>query len=172
MADHDIALTGKICSVNSCRRPVRCKSLCQVHYQRMRKHGDPEKLLIRQAGEGTLHTDGYWAYEIDGRVVLEHVLIVERAIGKRIPPGAQVHHVDQNRMNNATSNLVACQDSAYHQLLHRRQRAYDACGHADWLRCSVCHQWSPPSEIKLYQPRGNRWHPACSRVKFHNRRKK
>ena len=136
-----------------------------MHYQRLKKAGTLDR-RIRPAGAGTPHVDGYWAHDIGGRVVLAHVLVAERALGRRLPKGAQVHHVDENRLNNAPTNLVVCPDAAYHQLLHRRQRALAACGHADWLRCQICHQWGPPSEIRLYLPSRIKWHPACWSTKY------
>ena len=58
-----------------------------------------------------------WGY------VDEHVVVAERALGKHLPAGAVVHHVDVNRRNNAPTNLVICQDAAYHKLLHARLNA-------------------------------------------------
>jgi HNH endonuclease len=68
-----------------------------------------------------------------GRVGL-HVLVAEKALGKPLPKGAIVHHVDGNTLNNAPSNLVICQDQAYHCLLHKRQRARQR--HLDSLKSS------------------------------------
>lgn len=157
---------SRICSIEACPRPATRRSLCDTHYQRMRKHGDPHKTINRLKGQGTPHIDGYWVHEIDGRAVLEHVLIAERALGRRLPKGAHVHHFDGNRRNNDASNLVVCPDAAYHQLLHKRQRALAACGHADWLRCSICHVWGPRSEIVYYEGGGSRWHRACWAAKY------
>lgn len=52
--------------------------------------------------------------------VAEHVLIAERALGRFLPDGAEVHHVDGDKKNNANRNLVICQDNVYHALLHFR----------------------------------------------------
>jgi len=59
---------------------------------------------------------------------LEHRAVVENAIGKPLRRTAPVHHVNENKRDNSPSNLVACDSTAYHHLLHRRQRAFYACG--------------------------------------------
>lgn len=135
--------------------------MCNLHYRRKMRHGDPHKLLTRPHGQGTPHIDGYWMFEIKGRAVLRHVLIAEKAVGHRLPKGAQVHHVDGDRSNDTNTNLVVCPNAAYHQLLHLRQWALDACGHANWLYCGICKTWSPPEQIKQYKPSGNKGHPEC-----------
>jgi hypothetical protein len=72
---------------------------------------------------------------------LEHVLIAERALGRPLPIGAEVHHADEDSLNNANQNLVICQDRAYHKLLHVRMRVVKAGGNPDTQRiCSSCHQ--------------------------------
>ena len=78
----------------------------------------------------------------------EHVLIAEAAIGHPLPPKAVVHHFDLNRANNATSNLVVCEDHAYHMLLHRRQRILDAGGDPNTERlCWRCKKTFPFSNF-------------------------
>ena len=55
--------------------------------------------------------------------VFEHILVAEKAMGKYLPKGAVVHHIDENGLNNAPGNLVVCQDDSYHKLIHKRARA-------------------------------------------------
>lgn len=73
--------------------------------------------------------------------VSEHVVVAEAAFGKYLPDGAVIHHVNGNPRDNRPSNLVICQDSAYHSLLHLRQRIYRAGGNPNTHRlCCHCKQ--------------------------------
>lgn len=95
--------------------------------------------------------------------VREHLLVAERALGRPVPARHPVHHVDRDRSHNAPTNLVLCEDQAYHLLLEQRTRALDACGHPDWLRCEVCGAYDAPDELRL-RPSGRRGsHAACER---------
>lgn len=50
--------------------------------------------------------------------VAEHLIIAERALGKSLPAGAEIHHLDGNKSNNQNNNLIICQNRKYHGLLH------------------------------------------------------
>lgn len=88
------------------------------------------------------NADGSTRYE------LEHIVIAERALGRKLPPGTEVHHFDENQLNNEPGNLVICHDRAYHKLLHRRARAYRACGQPTWRHCWACDAWKPIEEMR------------------------
>jgi hypothetical protein len=71
--------------------------------------------------------------------VYVHVAIAERAIGKVLPRGVEIHHVDGNGKNNAHRNLVVCPDKAYHKLLHVRQRILAVGGNPNTQKlCGRC----------------------------------
>ena len=99
------------------------------------------------------------------RLVLMHRAIVERVLGYTLPKGVEIHHVNEDVNDFRNSNLVVCQDRAYHKLLHMRMRALRACGHADWRRCVICKQYSPVEELRFYKNgKGQNvppFHPAC-----------
>ena len=148
-----------ICTFDGCQSEIHGKGLCNLHYKRKQIHGDPSVKLIREKGEGTPHIDGYWVLKINGEAKLRHVLVAEKALGKPLPRGAQVHHIDENRGNDANDNLVICQNYAYHKLLHTRMDALRECGHADWIRCWICKKHGAPDEIKIQG--SAHFHPAC-----------
>lgn len=79
-----------------------------------------------------------------------------------LPKGAQIHHVDCNPKNNENSNLVICPNQEYHALLHIRTRALEACGNADWRKCTHCQQWDDPRELVQYSAKVWR-HKECER---------
>lgn len=78
-----------------------------------------------------------------------HIVIAEMALGKSLPDGAEVHHVNGVRNDNDNANLVVCPSREYHRLLHARQKALDACGHADWLRCCFCKTYDSSANLTV-----------------------
>ena len=94
--------------------------------------------------------------------MVEHILVVEAALGHAFPRKAEIHHVDEDRSNNANSNLVLCENRAYHRLLHRRQRALDACGDANARSCNICGDFSRQDQIVVTRY-GNVYHRDCKR---------
>jgi hypothetical protein len=97
--------------------------------------------------------------------VSKHQLTAEKAFGGRLPISAVVHHVDYDIKNYSNENLVICPDESYHNLLHMRTDAYNACGHADWLKCYVCKEYEEPQLLLAVRKKGRRvttfYHSAC-----------
>lgn len=93
------------------------------------------------------------------RYVPEHVLVAEGVLGRYLPAGAVVHHVNEQRADNRPINLVVCQNNAYHHLLHRRTRAFIACGRPSWRKCPFCKRYDSPDN--LIRHGGSRVHHAC-----------
>ena len=108
--------------------------------------GQPRRFIHGHSRKGWVPKKGYYAV-FDHAVGVSrgaHVLVAERALGHRLPPRSHVHHVDGNGMNNEPSNLVICQDAAYHFLLHIRTRTVRAGGNPNTeQQCSTCGEVKP-----------------------------
>ncbi len=92
----------------------------------------------------------YRAAHSNGRVVGKHIAIAEAILGKRLPKGAQVHHVNGDKHDNCHSNLVVCPDYAYHALLHVRQEVIAAGGNPNTQRvCYSCNTVKDLSDFNV-----------------------
>jgi hypothetical protein len=92
--------------------------------------------------------------------VREHVFKASKALGKAIPGGVHVHHVDGNPKNNMNSNLVIC-SASYHRLIHARTRAYNETGNANLMKCAYCHTYDDPSNMYVRPVQYQAWHLEC-----------
>lgn len=98
--------------------------------------------------------------------VREHILIAERAFGKSLPLGAEVHHVDGRKRHNVNANLVICQDHRFHMLLHARTKVVRASGDPNTEKlCSKCRQCKPFSAFHVIRTRNGILASACRECK-------
>lgn len=75
-------------------------------------------------GTGTVTGHGYRSIEHNGKARYEHIILAEKALGRPLPKGAEIHHLNGDRLDNRTPlNLVICPSRAYHALLHERTAA-------------------------------------------------
>lgn len=73
--------------------------------------------------------------------VYKSILIAEKVLGKPLPLKAVVHHVDHDFLNNSKDNLVICEDTMYHNRIHKRERSLNATGSVNNSYCNRCHAW-------------------------------
>ncbi len=153
----------KACSIEMCCGEVVAKGLCNKHYKKLRRYGDPLAGYEEKAekGDGSLQEGRYHRRFIDGKEKMEHVLIAEQAIGKHLPKGACVHHVDGNPHNNTHSNLIVCPTHAYHMLIHQREAAFTASGNASWRKCNRCHKYDAPANLYISTNFSTVYHRSC-----------
>lgn len=113
---------GGVCKVPECSFPAQSRGLCAGHYTRsLRGMPIEEKPLRRRAdpGERRYTAEGYVRVKVPGHPrggrhgwVLEHVVVMERVLHRRLLPGEQVHHRNGVRDDNQPDNLelwVICQ---------------------------------------------------------------
>lgn len=100
--------------------------LCSKHYKQrwyLKQQGRTE-LIVRTSKERWINKyTGYVMVKQDGRLTYEHIVLAEKALGKKLPSGAIVHHMNEDRSDNHSPfNLVICPDQEYHMLLHKRMK--------------------------------------------------
>lgn len=118
-----------------------------------------------------LTSQGYnYVYQIDhpradsNGFVKNAVLVCEEALGKFLPINAVTHHVSLARFDDTPSNLVICEDRGYHNTLHLRMRAFEACGKAHWRKCWYCQQWDDPKNLYIKPSGEEAIHRECKRI--------
>lgn len=136
---------GLVCPVEGCTSPAKLLGFCRFHYMRFRSNTRLDKPFGTRDGE---FSNCYPKAAGTGSRKRLHVAIAEKALGKPLPLGAEVHHVDEVKSHNWNSNLVICQSHAYHSLLHLRARILKAGGDPNTQRiCSHCKQLLDISDI-------------------------
>ena len=137
-------LKGRAITVTceNCKQPFECSvsepkrgkgRFCSRHCARSGSFSP------RWGGGRSVDRDGRIRIQVLGRQIFEHIAVAERALGKPLPPKAVVHHVNRRVDDNRPSNLVICQDTKYHHLLHVRMRVRDAGGNPNTDRiCAHC----------------------------------
>ena len=100
-----------LCEIDDCGRPFRAKGLCDMHYKRMRKYGDPliTKMKYpdkrRDRNTGWINPDGYMHIVLNGKTVREHRAVMAEMLGRELLPGENVHHKNGVRTDNRPENL-------------------------------------------------------------------
>lgn len=120
-----------------------CGKLTRVSERNHAQHGyvkgTPRRFIMGHHGKRPITVRGYRTYQRRalGVYTTLHRVIAERALGKPLPVGSEVHHVDSANLDR--SALVICQDIKYHRFLHVRMRVVRAGGNPNTQRiCGVC----------------------------------
>lgn len=106
---------------------------------------------------------GYRKFWINGTGIVKACnVIAEIVLGHKLPKGSLVHHVDLNRQNDENTNLVICENRKYHNLIHRRTRAFRESGNPNFRKCWICKQWDDPANMRLNSHKETYVHDSCT----------
>ncbi len=103
------------CSVVECTESKMYSAsggLCEKHYQRYQKHGDPNHTAHPNRGKGYVNSEGYRVLSRPGHAMatakgalLEHRLIMSEHIGRSLYADETVHHLNGDKLDNRIENL-------------------------------------------------------------------
>jgi len=123
-------MAKKICSVIDCVSTTRLKrGWCEKHYKRWQIHGDPLFSIYDKERGFSYNSDGYKRVYVNGKLVYEHILIVEKDIGRKLfkhptDPGLDevVHHDNETKDDNRIENLILMTRSQHVSLHHAKRK--------------------------------------------------
>jgi hypothetical protein len=110
------------CPVKYCGKPIEKGDYCGLHWSAVYRNGHVNRLKAEN-GTWQMDVNGYMRGTVNGERFYQHVYVAEQALGRKLVPPEEVHHLNEIKHDNRPENLVICPNRAYHLLLHERANA-------------------------------------------------
>lgn len=160
-----------VCIVDGCEKKRFGLGYCCMHYCRLRRNGDINKLRKAPNGSGCITSHGYKKFRINGRQVYEHQLVMEKSIGRRLVKGEVVHHINHDTLDNRIENLELTNQSTHSK--HHNTRTFRNTTHKQCTKCLVIKPREQFGRVPPNGPNGD-WNKcyckSCSATIRRNRR--
>ena len=82
--------------------------------------------------------NGYYYIWINGKYFMEHRIIVENHIGRKLLKKERVHHLDENKQNNKIENLMLFKNDSEHIKFHNKIRQF---GMTNPIKRQIKNRW-------------------------------
>ncbi len=117
------------CRITGCENKILHGDLCQLHYNR-RRRGIPLDLpkgFQSLNRSGWIHKGYKWLMD-DGKEMMEHRFVVEKAIGRKLTRDEVVHHKNGIKSDNRLDNLEVLSRGEHTTLHNGVSRPCKVCG--------------------------------------------
>jgi hypothetical protein len=166
----------RLCKIKGCNKSANWKDRgykgwCRTHYEKWYRHGNPEYKFVRPPNKPRLNQWGYVTIKINGKYMLEHRLIMEKHLGRKLLPFPKevVNHINGNKLDNRIENLeLTTQANHISKHLMTNYHLHITYRDSKERKCTRCHITQPVENFYL-QKRGQPYRQSmcksCNRLK-------
>lgn len=167
-----------ICKISDCNRIVSCKDLCNAHYLRMKKYGDPNMgeplrgapmAFIKKASQSKdlenciiwpfgKSKQGYGRLSVNGKPELAHRVSLSMAIGEPMMLGMDCAHKPVICHNRACVNpnhlmWATRKENESHKVLDMTSNAGERNGFSKITEAQALEIINGPEDVEVYAAR-------------------